>query len=353
MKVVVNARFLTQRVTGVQRFAIELSRQLIKIYGDNISFVAPFDVIQKDIAKEFDVKIIGSHSGYFWEQVELPLYLKKIGSPKLLNFCSVAPLFYSNNIVAIHDITWVRFPETYSNKFRAVYNFLIPHLCRKAKDILTVSEFSMKEISEYYHVDKRKFTVVYNAVDKIFHEIEDKALRDENYFIAVSSVKENKNFPTVITSFLELQKEMPDVNLYIIGDLSDKNFKAIDIERYKENPNIKFLGRVSDDELIKYYSNAKGFVFPSLYEGFGIPVLEAQACGCPVISSNTSSLPEVLQDSALFSSPMDSDSFAENMAKIVSDNDLRNSLIEKGYQNMKRFSWEVSAKKIADLIDSF
>ena len=146
---------------------------------------------------------------------------------------------------------------------------------------------------------------------------------------------------------------MPDVNLYIIGDLSDKNFKAIDIERYKENPNIKFLGRVSDDELIKYYSNAKGFVFPSLYEGFGIPVLEAQACGCPVISSNTSSLPEVLQDSALFSSPMDSDSFAENMAKIVSDNDLRNSLIEKGYQNMKRFSWEVSAKKIADLIDSF
>lgn len=350
MKVVVNARFLTQRITGVQRFAIELSRQLINIYGKEAIFVAPYNILQKEIAEEFNVTVIGSHTGYYWEQIELPLYLKKHGSPKLLNFCSVAPLFYSNNIVAVHDITWVRYPKTYSNNFRVVYNFLIPRLCRKARNILTVSEFSKKEIAECYHIEKDKFLIVYNAVDKIFKKNEDQSLSNDNYFVAVSSVKENKNFPTVITSFLKLQKKQPNLKLYIVGDLSDKNFKAIDIQKYKLNPNIKLLGRVSDDDLIKYYSNARGFIFPSLYEGFGIPVLEAQACGCPVISSNTSSLPEVLQDSALFCSPMDSDSFADAMDRIIEDKELRDTLIEKGYQNVKRFSWKVSAKKIAQLI---
>lgn len=352
MKIVVNARFLTQKITGVQRFAIELSRELVKIYGDKIKFVAPGNIVQKEIAEEFHVEIVGRKSGYYWEQIELPLYLKKKGSPVLLNFCSVAPLFYKNNIVAVHDITWVRFPNTYSRQFRFVYDIIIPQLCKVARRILTVSKFSLKEISQKYNVPEEKFTIVYNAVDEKFHPVVDHSLSKEDYFISVSSIKENKNFQTVLSSFEKLQSIVKGVKLYIVGDLVDKNFKTIDLKRYKNNSNILFLGRVSDEELIKYYSNAKAFIFPSLYEGFGIPVLEAQACGCPVISSNTSSLPEVLEDSALFCDPMDFCSFADNMHKIMTDSNLFDDLKNKGFRNVNRFSWEASAKTIAKDIDS-
>lgn len=345
----INARFLTQKMTGVQRFATELSRQLLKICGAELKFVAPKNIIQHELAKEFNVEIIGSHTGYLWEQIELPRYLKKRNSPILLSFCSVAPLFYDNNIVAVHDITWLRYPETFSKSFRIVYGFLTPRLCNRAKNILTVSKFSLDEISNRFNIDKSKFTIVYNAVDEMFQPHICEELAKEKYFLAVSSVKKNKNFPVVIESFQLLQKKMPEAKLYIIGDLKEKVFAGVSLD-IDSIPNVKLLGRVSDEELIRYYSNAQAFIFPSLYEGFGIPVLEAQACGCPVVSTNSSSLPEVLNDSALLCEPTDAQGFADKMVKIATSPDLRDDLIKRGYENVKRFSWEESAKRIAKLL---
>lgn len=350
--IVVNARFLTQKLTGVQRFAFELSKRLEKHYEDNILFLSPYNVLETEKAKELNVKVIGKYTGYVWEQIELPLHLKKLGNPILLNFCSVAPLMYKNNVVAVHDITYVRYPQTYSRKFIRAYNFLIPRLCRQAKRLITVSEFSKDEISDYYNIPKSKFTVVYNGVDNMFHRVDDESLMTEKYFLAVSSMKENKNFITAITAFNELNKKIDGIKLYVIGDLKDKNFRVIDTGALKTNNNIKFLGRVSDEELVRYYSNAIAFLFPSLYEGFGIPVLEAQACGCPVISSNTSSLPEVLQSSALMSPPTDISKFAELMKDVYLSKELRGKLILEGYNNIKRFSWDNSVKQVISIVDS-
>ena len=143
--IVVNARFLTQRVTGVQRFAYEISLCLKDRLGDEVVFIAPRNVIQHEMAEKLGAKCIGKHIGYFWEQIELPLYLRRHGSPKLLNFCSVAPLLYGNNYVTVHDITWVRYPETYSKTFCYVYNFLIPRLCKRAKRIIKIGRASCRE----------------------------------------------------------------------------------------------------------------------------------------------------------------------------------------------------------------
>ena len=348
--IVVNARFLTQKITGVQRFAFELSIRLKDKFGDEVVFIAPRDIIQHEMAERLGAKCIGKHIGYFWEQIELPLYLWRHGSPKLVNFCSVAPLLYGNNYVAVHDITWVRYPETYSKTFCYVYNFLIPHLCKRAKGIITVSEFSKHEISSYYKIPESKFTVICNAVSAMFHPIQDEKLWNENYFLAVSSVKANKNFVSVLMAFEIVLRSNPEVRLYIVGDCNDKNFQTINIDQYKNNPSIKFIGRVSDEKLVKYYSNAQGFVFPSLYEGFGIPVLEAQACDCPVISSSAASMPEVLQDSALFCEPMDFYGFAGQMCRLAEDASLRLSMIEKGRMNVRRFSWEDSAEKLIKML---
>ncbi|HAT3731671.1 TPA: glycosyltransferase family 4 protein, partial [Serratia marcescens] len=115
---------------------------------------------------------------------------------------------------------------------------------------------------------------------------------------------------------------------------------------------IKFLGRVSDEELVKLYSNALAFIFPSFYEGFGIPPLEAQACGCPVASSNRASLPEVLSDSVLYFSPDDEEDIIKAMELLINDQVIRSDLIERGFRNVKRFSWDNSAKKLNDLIIS-
>lgn len=343
--VYVNARFLTQEMTGVQRFAVEISRQLKSLLGDRVKFVAPSNIKFVELADELQAEIVGKHTGYCWEQIELPRYLKRKGSPVLLNFCSVAPLLYDNNILAIHDITWVRYPDTYSFRFRTAYNFLVPRLARKAAKIITVSDFSLKEISGYYNIPENRFVVAHNAVSQRFSQVIDDSLRNENYFVAVSSIKENKNFPMVIESFNLLKKRLPDVKLYIIGDVREKVFGNVSLD-ICGNPDIVLLGRVSDNELIRYYSNAVGFIFPSLYEGFGIPVLEAQACGCPVISSNSGSLPEVLLDSALLCSPDDAQAFADNMYAVATDMELRNVLKDKGKKNIERFSWEESARKI-------
>lgn len=345
-KIIVNARFLTQRLTGVQRFAIELSLQLKRMLGDKVVFVSPYNIIQTEIAKSLDVEAIGRYTGYLWEQMELPKWLKRHGMPKLLNLCNVAPLYYRNNYVVIHDITWVRYPNAYSGIFRMLYNFMIQRLCHNAKHLFTVSEFSHFEISHFYGIPLKKISVVYNAVDSKFSPVIDEQLRSEHYFVAVSSLKENKNFPVVLKSFKRVQKRLPEVKLYIIGDLQDKNFKTVDLTEYMLNSQIRFLGRVSDEDLIRYYSNAIAFIFPSFYEGFGIPVLEAQACGCPVISSDCSSLPEVLHKSALYNSPLNIDGFTDKMIQLATDDVLRTDLIQQGFENIKRFSWENSAKKL-------
>lgn len=345
--VCINARFLTQKITGVQRFAYELSIRLKERCGENVVFLAPQNVIQHEMAERLGAKCIGKHIGYFWEQIELPLYLWRHGSPKLVNFCSVAPLLYGNNYVAVHDITWVRYPETYSKAFCTVYNFLIPRLCKKAKMLITVSEFSKREISSCYNIPEEKFTVIYNAVNDMFRPVEDEKLRNENYYLTVSSVKANKNFESVLKAFEIVLESNPNLRLYIVGDCNDKNFQTINIDQYKNNPSIKFLGRVSDEKLVKYYSNAQGFVFPSLYEGFGIPVLEAQACGCPVLASDIPPLKEVLNDSALFCNPNSLEDIVRQMNRLM---ERGKKLRGPGYENVKRFSWNDSVMKLLEMM---
>lgn len=349
--IAVNARFLTQQITGVQRFALEISRALRDLCEENdIRFFAPKNIRLQSEANELKVEIIGSHTGHLWEQFDLPCHLKKLGNPPLLNFCNTAPIFYGNKLSTLHDITYIRFPHTYSKTFRYFYRFVMPLVLKTSKHIFTVSEFSRKEIVEYYHIPSDKITVVYNAVDKSFLPQQDENLKKENYLLAVSSVKENKNFGMILKAFKEVSKQKNNLKLFIVGDLKNENFSSIDLKRYINNPGIKLLGRVSDNQLVKLYSNAIAFLFPSLYEGFGIPILEAQACGCPVIASNVSSMPEVLNDSGDLINPTKIDDFVKAINNIVDNDDYRNQLITKGFQNQSHFSWTQSAKKISDQI---
>lgn len=351
MKVVVNARFLTQPITGVQRFAIEISKILKKHLQNDIIFVAPKDIINWEIASELDVKIIGTHKSHIWEQIDLRRFLIKNNSPLLLNLCNTAPLFYRNNVITIHDIAFEVYPQTYSKKFLLVYKFLIPKLAHSAKKIITVSEFSKSEIMKYYNIPNDKIEVIYNAVSTEFQEIGNGNLRKERYFLTVSSLNYRKNLKLVLKAFTILNNTEKNVRLYVVGDLDNKSFSKYNLHEFETNNKIIFLGRLSDEKLMEYYSNSLAFIYPSLYEGFGIPPLEAQRCKAPVIVSDIPCFHEIFGESVIYTHSEDSNQLIDKM-QFVLKNNIRLEQISKGIENENNYNWQKSGKKLLKLLEN-
>lgn len=347
--IVLNARFLTQELRGVQRFAEQICLAL-KTMRSDLQFVCPPDIKMHDTARLLDAQVVGQRTGHLWEQLDLPKYLRSQGSPLLVSLCSTAPLLYTNQIASHHDLNYVRHPESYSWKFRTAYRVMTPLLLKRIKTLITVSQFSKKEISSFYEFPAERIMVVPNAVSGDFHP--GLAPRPaQKYLLAVSSPSAHKNFSRMIQAFLAL-KGHADVELRIVGGganvFADPNLQALAFG----DPRIKFLGRLTDPALIEQYQNAAAFVFPSLYEGFGIPPLEAQACGCPVLAANAASIPEVLQSSALYFDPLDTEHISRAMSLVLNNLTIRQHLRTLGLQNVTRFNWERSARLISDRIDA-
>lgn len=347
--IVVNARFLTQEMRGVQRFAEQISLQL-KNLRDDLVFVSPQNLHLHESAKRLDVQRIGRHRGHLWEQLDLPLWLARRGNPPLVSLCNTAPLAYGNQIATHHDITYVRHPESYSKTFRATYRYLTPALFRRIRALITVSEFSRREIIDFYAYPAEQICVVPNAVDTRFKPFcaEQCTGSARPYLLAVSSHSAHKNFTRMVAAFLALEG-LDEVELRIIGD-SNRIFSG-SINDVEGSRRIRMLGRLSDEELVEAYQGATAFVFPSLYEGFGIPPLEAQACGCPVIAARAASIPEVLGSSALYFDPLDVSDITACMKRVLQDASLRNDLRRRGKANVARYCWSSSARQVSRLID--
>jgi glycosyltransferase involved in cell wall biosynthesis len=349
--VYIASRFLTQPITGVQRYGIELSKAIKKLNTEySITFIAPQNIIHDEIAKFLDVKKIGRLKGQLWDQISILKFLKSKGNPLIINFSNTLPVFYENKIVTIHDIIHLKYPVSYSYSYRKYYEVVFPLILKYSKHIITVSEFSKKEISSYFGINEAKISIVYNGVDEKFKP--KKLENQERYILGVSSIAYHKNFISLVEAFLKLKTK--DIKLYIVGGLNEKIFgkdsKKI-LNRLKSNDSIKFLGRVDDNKLIELYSNAVCFVYPSLYEGFGIPPLEAQACGCPVVLSDIPVFKEIYRDSAVYFNPLDPDDIANKIEEVLHDDNLRVSLTKRGFENAKKYTWENSAKLFFKVVD--
>jgi glycosyltransferase involved in cell wall biosynthesis len=345
----INSRFLTQKITGSQRFAIEISRQLRKLLPE-ARFVSPKNIIHYDIAKELEVESFGKLTGHLWEQIELPLYLRKKGSPLLLNLVNTAPIFYKNKMVVIHDISWKHFPEYLSKSFYLWYNFMIPRVAKTSKIIFTVSNFSREDISKGLQIDLSKIETVYNAISENFVFLNKKR---EKMILSVASLNYIKNIESLIKAFIFLKSvnKFLDYKLVLCGGYNKKVFAKTNLfELSKNRDDIVFTGYLSDEKLVEYYNKASLFVFPSFFESFGIPPIEAMASGCPCVVSNVASLPEVCGDAAYYVNPYDVEDIARGIETVLSDEKLREDLIKKGFENIKRFSWEESAKKIVQIM---
>jgi glycosyltransferase involved in cell wall biosynthesis len=252
-------------------------------------------------------------------------------------------------VFTLHDLHHLRVPEDSSVAKRAYYRHIIRPACQRAAFVLTVSEFSKQEIMEWSGVREDKVVNVRNGVGPPFVREGTKHDPGYPYLLYVGSTRPNKNLPRLLTAFA-ISKVLNEVRLILAGRycLSIES----EIERLGLQGKVTARRCDSDEELASLYRGARALVFPSLYEGFGLPVLEAMACGTPVLASNVTAVPEVAGDAALLVDPTDVRAIAEGIERIVQDEELRSSLREKGIRRASLYSWDETARRTWEVLQS-
>ena len=355
-------------VQGIEVFTRSILRELV-LFKSEDSFV--FFVNEKS-RKIFDfpdvknvnyivvpVKKFNKLSLIVTQQFLLIKFLKK-EKINLLYCPSIAfPFFYKNKIITVHDCAWARFKDEVGF-FSHIYIKLAMYFAKYAtRRIVTVSDFSKKEIVEIYNIDPQNIDVVYESAPILpnisgdiiskFPIVKDGVI--EQYFFYIGNFHPRKNLKRVIQAFERFASENKNFYFIIAGKNKGETFDEISEEVKKRNleDKIRFVGRVTDEEKVSLYRSSKGLVFVSLYEGFGLPVLEAQELGVPILTSLGSSLPEVAGNGALFADPYSIDAIYNGMKKLLSL-ETTEEIIQRGKENTKRFSWNKSAKLLAKVL---
>lgn len=359
MRIGINGRFLVAKRTGVQRAAYNLVKTMIRIDRFNEYFIfTGFDQIKSPEWDYPNVTVVPSDiregesiRNHIWEQFTLPRLAKRHRVDILHSPANVAPLLYrGKSVVHIHDLCFVVNPQWYSFSFRTLYNLVIPRLARRASKVITNSNNSRNDLLQYFDLEADRVSLVYWAVDDTFMQAAQlpaksnvrtkSSVTEEDYILYVGSLEPRKNIKTLVEAYEDLRERNPQIKtrLVLIGGESPLFAEVrLTIKKFKQD--VIFKGFVDDDSLAEYYRRASLVVYPSLYEGFGLPPLEAMASGTPVVTSMTSSIPEVVGDAAIMVSPYDVGQLADTMAHVLSDPALRRSLIARGYQQVRRFNW--------------
>lgn len=349
-KIYINGRFLCQKVTGVQRYAYETLRFLDQLtlslanYTFTILTPSTFSCNSSFQLKNINIQSIGKLSGHLWEQIELPYYSR---DGVLVNFCNTGPLIKSNQLVTIHDASVFGMPNAYSFLFRTWYKMLLSGLGSMTKRVITVSFFSKNELIKYCRINENKISVTTEGYEHILKTPSNNSilikhnLVNKKYLLATSSLNPNKNFNSVIQAI-----KICKTNGFEFVIAGGANSKVFSIDGTQEIGNAKHVGYVSDEELRALYENAACFIYPSFYEGFGLPPLEAMACGCPVIVSNTSSLPEVCGDAVIYCDPYSVEDIAAKIDLVMTQDQLRMELKNRGLSRAANFTWEKCAREV-------
>lgn len=343
----INGRFLLSPQTGVERFAYELCKALVNI-GVKFFLICPKNGELNAVyeTEQFQIIRYGIGHSHLWEQLVLPTYFFFKSNYIVISFTGLGSVLTKHKIMTIHDLSFLENPSWFSKAYYFYYKMMTPLAAITSKKIITVSLFSKKQIIKNYNfINKKNIEVIYNATRFSVKESH-KALqqRKKTYFLAVSSLDPRKNFSRLISAF----EKSPNLYLKVVGGKS--RIHAF-VKEQKQCANIEFIGRVSDSELVHLYENAKAFIFPSLYEGFGIPPIEAMALGCPVLASDIPVIKEVCNDAALYFNPLSVDSIIQTIEDFnLKDNKEIDTLVQKGYKNSQKYSWADSAQKLLSII---
>ncbi|MEM5344688.1 glycosyltransferase family 4 protein [Paraburkholderia azotifigens] len=350
---VINGKFMSQRMTGVQRCAYEFATALQRVEQEHRRFSVIVPVDATTASAPFKTRTAFSWlKGSLWEQLALPF---ASGRHILLSLCNVGPIIKRRHVVMIYDMAVFDAPAGYSRKFRWWYAFMFFSLKLNARHIVTVSEFSKSRIRAALAVPDSKVSVVKLAADH-FGRIESDSgvisrldLKKDRYGLAVGSLAGGKNHARLLAAIERLELR-DDFKFVVAGGKNGRIFGNSTTRAGAEGEKVVWAGYVSDSELKALYENAAFFVFPSLYEGFGLPPLEAMYCGCPVIVSREASLPEVCGDAAVYCDAYSVEDIAEKMTAMMNDAQMRAMYRTRGREHAGQFQWSKSASRLLDTI---
>lgn len=359
-------RLFRKKKHGMDMVALELIKNLQLIDSENeyVVFVKP-DEDRGCIPTAPNFKIVELGGGPYptWEQFALPRAAKKEGCQLLHCTSNTGPVFSKVPLVTIlHDIIYMEsimlFKKrgTWYQKLGNVYRrFVVPTVIRKSLRVSTVSNFEKQRIADFFKLNNQKLVTVYNGVGEHFKKItdaetlqnaKDKYQLPERFMFFLGNTDPKKNTPNVLKAFAEFNEASSEKYKLVMLDYEESALQAIltEIGHPEMRPDIHLTGYVVNTDLPAIISQSTIFLYPSLRESFGIPILEGMACGVPVITSNTSSMPEVAGDAALLVDPQNSNEIKAAIEEILNDSALRNRLIEKGLERARQFSWKKMAE---------
>ncbi|MCK0197271.1 glycosyltransferase family 4 protein [Ancylobacter sp. 6x-1] len=349
----INGRFLTQKVTGVQRYAREIVEALDRriaagdplTRGLDVELLVPAGAATTLHLTAIRPRVVGPArgplaSGHLWEQFSLPRGLEG----GLISLGNGGPLLHRRQIACIHDVSTRSFPQSYSVPFRLLQRVMVPAIGRAAAMISTVSHHSAGELTERGLCAADKLLVAPNGHEHTRHwhpqhTPATRAVAGPGTIVLLGSPAPHKNMDLLLGIADRLAAQ--DLQLAIVGNVDGRVLRNGGDRATGEN--IHWLGRLSDDALAALLQDSLCLAFPSFVEGFGLPLLEAMAIGCPVVTSDTASMPEVCGPAALYASPGNPDAWMDRFARLRREEGLRERMIAAGHKRTQRFSWHVSA----------
>lgn len=333
-----NTRTLSAPLTGVQRYAREILDQSPGFFR-HIEPGRPLRGLQ----------------GHAWEQTVLPLR----SSGLLWSPGNTGPITKEDQIVTLHDVVPFDMPHTLDANFARVYQFLTPRLVRRVRKVITISEFSKAAILRHIDVDPDKIVVIPNGVDGRFHprgadEVsqarQQAGIPFGRYVLTLGSIEPRKNLVSLFKAWRRIESTVDDdIGLVVVGKTGAANiFKSVDVDAGMKR--VHFTGHLPDAVLPAVYTGAMAFACVSVYEGFGLPPLEALACGVPTVASSTTALPEVVGDAALTVDPLDIDAIADALRTLIESGAERERLGRLALRQAARFSWTKTAELTRELL---
>ena len=364
MKIGVMLRSLTD-VGGPGEYTRSLLNALLRIDRVNEYYLFIADSALGARFREFPNAhpvVLSSPSKLIFDQVLVPRAVRRYGCDVVINLKHSVPLLTgAPAIFVMHGADWLAFPQNYYFFDRLYHKLSLPFFCRKAARIISVSHDATRIAVERLNLPPSQVATVYHGFRTDFHRVEDPERRarareryqlPERFILYVGRIYPMKNVRGLVEAFAKLRDRVPH-SLVISGIKhykTEPDFAAID--EHSLHDRVIATGFVEEEDLPVLYSMADAFVLPSLYEGFGIPLLEAMACGCPIVTSTQGSCPEVVDGAGVLVNPYDTTDIAEGIYRILNDSDLTAGLVAKGYQRVAQFSWEKCARETLDVIAS-
>jgi glycosyltransferase involved in cell wall biosynthesis len=370
VKIAINTLPLLDNRAGAERYTQNIIRHLIAADPSNVYYLVLSRINQAYYGSDQEtahnlvwqgntrnklIRILG-------EQVYLPRLVRSKGFDLLFSPCNIGP----RNppvplVITLFDLHWLRFPELFSSLRLAYLRRALTWSARKAEAVLTISENSKKDLINLLSVPEEKITVTYVGLDPLFRKVPEKSelhelrrrygLKDR-FILSVGQLHKRKNIPGLLQAYRQLAAHSSlNVQLVLAGGDGDGMAEVREAARPIGRDRVVFTGCLPDEDLLRFYHAAECLVYPSFYEGFGLPVLEAMACGCPVITSKVSSLPEVAGEAALLIDPHRVETITSALVSLLTNPDLSQSLIQKGFEQARRFTWEATARKTIEVFE--